>query len=258
MDPIRWRQLDHNPIALLREFTPERLVSRAAEMVLFSRINHAYRRLKEYMSTVPTWAKTKTGVLGARPVAYFSAEFGIHESIPIYSGGLGVLSGDHIKSASGLGVPLVAMGLFYDQGYFKQHLDTSGYQNEEYMDTKVANLPMNQALSTDGEPITVSIDTRDGTLLARVWLMQVGRVKLYLLDCDVEGNSPQDRELTSRLYGGDERTRIRQELVLGVGGVRALRALGHHTGRVPPERRAQLVCHAGGDSAADARGRAAV
>lgn len=226
LDPIRWRQLDHNPIALLREFTPERLVSRAAEMVLFSRINHTYRRLKEYMSTVPTWAKTSTGVLGGQPVAYFSAEFGIHESIPIYSGGLGVLSGDHIKSASGLGVPLVAIGLFYDQGYFKQHLDTSGYQNEEYLDTKVANLPMNHALSTDGEPITISINTRGGTLLARVWLMQVGRVKLYLLDCDVEGNSPEDRELTSRLYGGDERTRVRQELVLGVGGVRALRALG--------------------------------
>jgi starch phosphorylase len=226
LDPIRWRQLDHNPIALLREFTPERLVSRAAEMVLFSRINHAFRRLKEYMSSVPTWSSTHTGVLGARPVAYFSAEFGIHESMPIYSGGLGVLSGDHIKSASGLGVPLVAIGLFYDQGYFKQHLDPSGYQNEEYIDTKVANLPMNPALSKDGEPITVSITTRDGTLLAKVWLMQVGRVRLYLLDCDVEGNSPQDRELTSRLYGGNERTRIRQELVLGVGGVRALFALG--------------------------------
>ena len=119
LDPIRWRQLDHNPIALLREFTPERLVSRAAEMVLFSRINHAYRRLKEYMSTVPTWSSTHTGVLARRPVAYFSAEFGIHESIPIYSGGLGVLSGDHIKSASGLGVPLVAVGLFYDQGLFQ-------------------------------------------------------------------------------------------------------------------------------------------
>ncbi|MFW6169197.1 MAG: alpha-glucan family phosphorylase [Planctomycetota bacterium] len=226
LDPIRWRQLDHNPIALLSEFTPERLVSRAAEMVLFSRINHAYRRLKEYMSTVPTWAKTHTGVLGARPVAYFSTEFGIHESMPVYSGGLGVLSGDHIKSASGLGVPLVAVGLFYDQGYFKQHLDESGYQLEEYIDTKVANLPMSQALSPDGEPIMISIDTRKGTLFASVWLMQVGRVKLYLLDCDVEGNNPQDRELTSRLYGGDERTRIRQELVLGVGGVRALRALG--------------------------------
>ncbi len=226
LDPIRWRQLDHNPIALLREFTPDRLAARAAEMVLYSRINYVHRRLKEYMASASTWSTLNTGVLGARPVAYFSAEFGIHESLPIYSGGLGVLSGDHIKSASGLSVPLVAVGLFYDQGYFKQHLDASGYQNEEYLDTKVENLPMAPALSPDGKPVSVSIDTRDGTLLAKVWLMQVGRVRLYLLDCDVEGNSPQDRDLTSRLYGGDERTRIRQELVLGVGGCRALQALG--------------------------------
>lgn len=226
LDPIRWRQLDHNPIALLAEFTPERLESRAAEMVLFSRINHAYRRLREYMSSTPSWAAMNAGLLGARPVAYFSLEFGIHESIPVYSGGLGVLSGDHVKSASGLGVPLVAVGLFYDQGYFKQQLDSSGYQVEEYMDTKVENLPMKPAVGVDGQPIAISIDTREGALLAKVWLMQVGRVKLYLLDCDVEGNNPQDRQLTSRLYGGDERTRIRQELVVGVGGVRALRALG--------------------------------
>lgn len=230
LDPVRWRQLDHNPKALLREFTPERLAERAVEMVLYSRINYAYRRLKEYMSSKQTWAKTKAGVLGAKPVAYFSAEFGIHESIPIYSGGLGVLSGDHIKSASGLGVPLVAIGLFYDQGYFRQHLDEQSYQNEEYIQTKVENLPIEPALSPDGKPIMVSIDTRGGTLHAKVWLMRVGRVNLYLLDCDVDGNSPQDRELTARLYGGDERTRIRQELVLGVGGVRALRALGIHPG----------------------------
>jgi len=226
LDPIRWRQLDHSPIALLLEFTPERLATRAAELVLFSRINHAHRRLKEYIGRKQTWAATNAGVLGGKPVAYFSAEFGIHESIPIYSGGLGVLSGDHIKSASGLGIPLVAIGLFYDQGYFRQHLDAEGYQNEEYLDTKVENLPMEQALCPKGEPITVRIDTREGHLLAKVWLMMVGRVRLYLLDCDVEGNSPRDRELTSRLYGGDERTRIRQELVLSVGGVRALKALG--------------------------------
>lgn len=226
LDPIRWRQLDHNPIALLKEFTPERLDMRAAEMVLYSRINHAFRRLKEYVADKQTWAATNAGVLGAKPVAYFSAEFGIHESLPIYSGGLGVLSGDHIKSASGLGVPLVAIGLFYDQGYFKQHLDINGYQSEEYLDTKVENLPMKPARSPDGKPITISIETRNGKLFAKVWLMQVGRVRLFLLDCDVDGNSPHDRELTSRLYGGDERTRIRQELVLGVGGVRALSALG--------------------------------
>jgi len=232
LDPIRWRQLDHNPVSLLKEFTPERLETRAAEMVLFSRINHAYRRLKEYLGirTKQTWGATYAGVLGAHPVAYFSAEFGIHESCPIYSGGLGVLSGDHIKSASGLGVPLVAIGLFYDQGYFRQRLDETGYQQEEYINTNVDDQPMTAAISPDGEPITVQIDTRNGQLFAKVWRVNVGRVPLYLLDCDVEGNGPEDRELTSRLYGGDERTRIRQELVLGVGGVKALKALGIEPG----------------------------
>lgn len=226
LDPIRWRQLDHNPIALLSEFTPERLELRASELVLHSRINHAYRRLKEYLAEQPLWGRTNAGVLGSKPVAYFSLEFGVHESVPIYSGGLGVLSGDHIKSASALGVPLVAIGLFYDQGYFKQHLDRDGLQQEEYLNTKVETLPMEPARGADGKPITIEIQTRTGRLLAKVWLMRVGRVKLYLLDSDVASNSPEDRELTSRLYGGDTRTRIRQELVVGVGGIRALKALG--------------------------------
>lgn len=227
LDPIKWRKVDHNPIVLLAEMTPEQLAERASEMVLYTRINQAHRRLKEYLTNARnTWGARETGVLGSKPVAYFSAEFGIHESVPIYSGGLGVLSGDHIKSASGLAVPLIAIGLFYDQGYFKQQLDGSGYQQEEYQNTRVENLPMEAAIGTDGKQITVAIDTRDGSLMAKVWLMHVGRVKLYLLDCDVDGNRPQDRELTSRLYGGDVRTRIRQELVLGVGGVKALRALG--------------------------------
>jgi starch phosphorylase len=226
IDPIRWRQLDHNPIALLREFTPERLSVRASEMVLHSRVNYAFRRLQEYLEANNTWASTNAGVLGAKPVAYFSAEFGIHESIPIYSGGLGVLSGDHIKSASGLGVPLVGIGLYYSHGYFKQHLNDVGYQHEEYIETRVENLPIEPAVAKDGTPIMVSIDTRNGRLLAKLWRMHVGRVELLLLDCNVEGNRPEDRELTSRLYGGDERTRIRQELVLGVGGVKALRAMG--------------------------------
>jgi glycogen phosphorylase len=230
IDPIRWRQLDHNPIALLREFTPDRLSIRASEMVLHSRVNYAFRRLQEYLDSQNTWASTQAGVLGAKPVAYFSAEFGMHESIPVYSGGLGVLSGDHIKSASGLGVPLIGIGLYYTQGYFKQHLDENGYQREEYIETKVENLPIVPAVGADGLPITVTIDTRNGRLMAKVWLMHVGRIKLYLLDCNVEGNKPEDRELTSRLYGGDERTRIRQELVLGVGGVKALRALGIYPG----------------------------
>ncbi len=227
LDPIKWRKVDHNPIVLLAEMTPEQLAERASEMVLYTRINQAHRRLKEYLSnTRTTWGARETGVLGSKPVAYFSAEFGLHESVPIYSGGLGVLSGDHVKSASSLGVPMVAVGLFYDQGYFKQHLDGGGYQQEEYQDTHVENLPMEPAIGVDGSPVTVSLETRDGGLMAKVWLMHVGRVQLYLLDCDMDGNSPQDRELTSRLYGGDVRTRIRQELVLGVGGVKALRALG--------------------------------
>ena len=230
LDPIRWRQVDHNPIMLLSEFTPERLDMRAAELVLYSRINQAYRRLKEYLSSQQTWATTHAGVLGSRPVAYFSAEFGVHESVPIYSGGLGVLSGDHIKSASDLGVPLVAVGLFYDQGYFKQRLDAEGYQVEEYQDTKVENVPLEPAHAPDGSPITVELVTRTDRLLVKVWLMRVGRVRLYLLDSDIEGNSPEDRELTSRLYGGDHRTRIRQELILGVGGVKALAALGINPG----------------------------
>lgn len=230
LDPLRWRQLDHNPVALLREFTPEKLYERATEMVLFSRINQAYRRLKEYMSERQTWAATHAGVLGARPVAYFSAEFGIHESLPIYSGGLGVLSGDHIKSASSLGVPLVAIGLFYSQGYFHQQLDDDGYQIEQYVDTQVDLLPMEEAVSPEGFPLTIAIATRTGELRAKVWRVQVGRVPLYLLDANVEGNTPEDRTLTSRLYGGDERTRIRQELLLGVGGIKALRALGINPG----------------------------
>jgi len=231
LDPVRWRQLDHNPVSLLAEMTPDQVAQRASEMVLYTRINQAYRRLKDYLdNTQTTWGAREAGVLGSKPVAYFSAEFGIHESVPIYSGGLGVLSGDHIKSASGLGIPLVAIGLFYDQGYFKQHLDAEGWQQEEYIDTKVERLAMEPARDKSGKPISVSIDTLDGKLLAKVWLMRVGRVPLYLLDCDVEGNRPEDRELTSRLYGGDLRTRIRQELVLGVGGVKALRALDIHPG----------------------------
>ncbi len=226
IDPIRWRQLDHNPIALLREFTAERLAVRASEMVLHSRVNYAYRRLQEYMESSNTWAQNNAGVLGSKPVAYFSAEFGLHESLPVYSGGLGVLSGDHVKSASGLGVPLVGIGLYYSHGYFKQHLTGDGYQREEYYETKVEDLPLEAATLADGTPLTVSIDTRNGRLLAKVWKVAVGRVRLFLLDCNVEGNRPEDRELTSRLYGGDERTRIRQELVIGVGGVKALRALG--------------------------------
>jgi glycogen phosphorylase len=136
LDPVRWRQLDHNPIALLSEFTPGRLEQRASELVLSSQINYAYRRLQEYLRSEGTWGDAHAAVLRVRPVAYFSAEFGLHESLPIYSGGLGVLAGDHLKSASDLGVPLVGVGLFCSQGYFLQRLSSEGWQREESLPTQ--------------------------------------------------------------------------------------------------------------------------
>ena len=226
LDHHRWSELNHNPIGLLNEIPLERLEQRAAELVLNSRVNYAYRRLVEYLEADRTWGTRHAGILRPHPVAYFSAEFGIHECLPVYSGGLGVLAGDHIKSASDLDVPLVGIGLFYPQGYFRQRLDLSGWQREEYLDTDLSLLPMEAAIGKDGRPIVISIETRSGHIQAKVWRVKVGRRDLLLLDSDVEGNPPEDRELTSRLYGGDLRIRIRQELLLGVGGLRALKALG--------------------------------
>jgi starch phosphorylase len=226
LDPARWNELNHNPISLLGELPLAKLETRAAELMLHSRVNYAYRRLLEYLEADRTWGARHAGVLRPHPVAYFSAEFGIHESLPVYSGGLGVLAGDHIKSASDLDIPLVGVGLFYGQGYFRQRLDLGGWQREEYLETEVNQLPMQVAIGTDGRPVVVEIETRSGRLQAKVWRVKVGRRDLLLLDSDVEGNAPEDRELTSRLYGGDIRIRIRQELLLGVGGLRALRAMG--------------------------------
>jgi len=226
LDPLRWRELNHNPIALLAEMPLSKIEQRARELVLHGRINYLYRRQLEYLDADRTWGARHAGVLRPRPVAYFSAEFGLHESVPIYSGGLGVLAGDHIKSASDLGIPLVGIGLFYGQGYFRQRLDRDGWQQEEYLPTDVNLLPMEPAIGAKGEAVTVQIETRSGIIRAKVWRMKVGRCDLLLLDSNVEGNAPEDRELTSRLYGGDGRVRIRQELLLGVGGFRALRAMG--------------------------------
>jgi starch phosphorylase len=226
LDPARWNELNHNPVALLNQIPLPRLEARATELTLHSRVNYAYRRMLEYLEADQTWGARHAGVLRPRPVAYFSAEFGIHESLPVYSGGLGVLAGDHIKSASDLDIPLVGIGLFYPQGYFRQRLDLSGWQREEYLDTDVTQLAMESAIGQDGRPVVISIDTRNGRLQAKVWRVKVGRRDLLLLDPNVEGNAPEDRELASRLYGGDIRIRIRQELLLGVGGLRALKALG--------------------------------
>ena len=226
VDPAGWRQLNHNPVALLAKIPLAAIEIRARELVLHSRVNYAYRRQREYLEADHTWGASNAGVLRPRPVAYFSAEFGLHESIPIYSGGLGVLAGDHIKSASDLGIPLVGVGLFYSQGYFRQRLDEYGWQHEEYLQNDVNELPLESAIGINGQPVVVQINTRSGPITAKVWRARVGRCDLLLLDSNVQGNAPEDRELTSRLYGGDRRIRIRQELLLGVGGFRALKAMG--------------------------------
>jgi starch phosphorylase len=230
LDRLRWRELNHSPVGLLNEFPLARLKERTSELGLDSRINYAYRRAREYQESEHTWGERRAGVLRPRPVAYFSAEFGIHESLPIYSGGLGVLAGDHIKSASDLGIPLVGVGLFYGQGYFRQRLDLDGWQREEYIKNEVNALAMEPAIGKNGRPVVVQVDTRHGSIRAKVWRVKVGRCDLILLDSNVEGNAPEDRELTSRLYGGDGRVRVHQELLLGVGGLRALKALGINPG----------------------------
>jgi starch phosphorylase len=226
LNPTRWWQLNQNPIALLNEMPVGEIERRATELGLHSRINYVYRRQQEYLRADRTWGSMNAGVLRPHPVAYFSAEFGLHESLPVYSGGLGVLAGDHIKSASDLGIPLVGIGLFYGEGYFLQRLDKEGWQREEYLQTDVTQLPMELAIGKNGEPVVIEIETRGGSIRAKVWRVKVGRCDLLLLDSKVAGNAPEDLDLSSRLYGGDARTRIRQELLLGVGGFRALKAMG--------------------------------
>jgi len=230
LNPALFTGSNNNPIALLSAMPLADVERRASELMLHSRINYAYRRQREYLEADRTWGATHAGILRPRPVAYFSAEFGLHESLPIYSGGLGVLAGDHIKSASDLDIPLVGVGLFYGQGYFRQWLDMSGWQQEQYIETDTARLPMERAIGVNGQPVTVQIETRGGAIRAQVWRVKVGRCDLFLLDSNVDGAAPEDCELTSRLYGGDGRVRIRQELLLGVGGFRALRAMGVNPG----------------------------
>jgi starch phosphorylase len=226
LDPVLWRKVDHNPVEFLKRLSSEQLERRALEMALDSRIDYAVRRLAEYLKDRDSWGAVHASILRARPVAYFSAEFGLHESLPIYSGGLGVLAGDHLKSASDLGIPLIGVGLLYAQGYFRQTLEANGWQQELYLNTDLDLLPIESVVGSDDRPLLVGVETATGVLYARVWRVGVGRTTLYLLDSNVAENTESDRSLTARLYGGDARVRIRQELLLGVGGVRALHALG--------------------------------
>ena len=230
LDPEAFRASNHNPIATLAGFPPERLSALAEDAALRARVDAAHRELRDYLGATKTWASTHAGPLRVRPVAYFSAEFGIHESLPIYSGGLGVLAGDHLKSASDLGLPLIAVGLFYRESYFRQRIDRDGWQHAEYVRSPADMLPAKPALTPQGTQIVIEVPLSREVLRAQVWEIAVGRNRLFLLDTDVEGNSEENRPLAARLYFGDQRVRIRQELLLGVGGVRALRAAGIHWG----------------------------
>lgn len=226
LDPERWRLTNHNPVLLLASFSDSELVSHVADRGLLTRVNFQYRRLQEHVAEERTWAAEHARTLMDTPLAYFSAEFGLHESLPLYSGGLGVLAGDYLKSASDLGIPVIGVGLYYASGYFNQDLSLDGWQVEAYGRTDLSSLPLTRAAADDGSWLTIAVPCGSEMLRAGVWLTHVGRVQLLLLDSDIDGNPPHLRELTGRLYGGDELTRIRQELLLGVGGVRALRAVG--------------------------------
>jgi starch phosphorylase len=230
LDPEAFRAANHNPVSVLAGFPVEKFEALSRDAALRARVDSAYRELGDYLGATRTWASVNAGPLRVRPVAYLSAEFGIHESLPIYSGGLGVLAGDHLKSASDLGLPLVAVGLFYRESYFRQRIGRDGWQHAEYVRSAAELLPAQPALTPAGKPIVIEVPLSKESLLAKVWEIAVGRNKLLLLDTDVEGNSEENRQLAARLYFGDQRVRIRQELLLGVGGIRALRAAGIHWG----------------------------
>ncbi|HEX8160405.1 MAG TPA: alpha-glucan family phosphorylase [Pyrinomonadaceae bacterium] len=228
LDPHLWEECEHNPRRLLAEVSELRLTRMATDPSYVARVRRLAERFARYAGgDSQTWARREAGALTReRPVAYFCAEFGIHNSLPLYSGGLGVLAGDHLKSASDLGVPLVAVGLLYHYGYFRQRLRRDGWQEESYSKIDPQRLPI--ALVPDpatGQPLRLTLEIRGRTVEAQAWAVNVGRVKLYLLDTDVEANGETDRFITGHLYGGDRETRCVQEIVLGVGGVRLLRAL---------------------------------
>jgi len=226
LDPEAFRRTRHNALAQVSGLSPERIAELASDAAIRARVDRAHRELRGYLAAPTTWASIHAAPLRVRPVAYFSAEFGLHESLPVYSGGLGVLAGDHLKSASDLGLPLVAVGLFYRESYFRQRLDREGRQHAEYARTPPDLLPTEPARDPAGDPIFVEVPLGSQTLRAQVWQVNVGRNRLLLLDTDVAGNTDENRQLGARLYFGDQRIRIRQELLLGVGGIRALLAAG--------------------------------
>lgn len=223
LDPALWEASGHNPVALLRDVPQARLDRAARDEGYVADVRAAHEAFRAYMEQ-PAWYDHEVGE--EHGYAYFCAEYGWHEAVALYSGGLGVLAGDHTKAASDLGVPLVAVGLWYPEGYFHQRIAPDGTQAAVYARHRPTDLPLRAVVGDDGEPVEVRVQAFGREIAVRAWRTDVGRVPVYLLDVDVDGNAPEDRALTRRLYGGDQRTRIAQEIVLGVGGVRMLRALG--------------------------------
>jgi glycogen phosphorylase len=231
LDPSLWAAVRHNPVLLLERLDPICLSIAAADSRYVANVHRCAADLRTYLSTNDTWYSSVIPA-STMTVAYFSAEFAITEALPIFSGGLGVLAGDHLKSASDLGVPLCAVTLMYREGYFNQRVDREGRQFEQYDPADPRLLPLTLERDESGEPLRVKLPILDRQACAQIWRADVGRVRLYLLDTDVEGNHPSDRRITDRLYGGDNEHRLRQEIVLGIGGMRALAALGIQPGIV--------------------------
>lgn len=227
VDAYRWEKYGHNPVALLRDVEPERWAALQAEG-FGARVAPIWERFQQYLGS-QGWAADAAPELLEHGVAYFSMEFGLHESLRLYSGGLGVLAGDHLRSASDLGVPLVGVSLLYRQGYFRQLIE-EGIQLAAYPHADWNRLPVHPCTDTNGRQVEILVPIEDRTVRARLWALEVGRCRLVLLDTDYEANTADDRALTRQLYGGDEWMRIRQEVILGIGGVRALRALGIEVG----------------------------
>ncbi len=228
IDHDLWENLSHNPIRLLRSAERARINGVAQDHEYLALYDHVFELFDAYLTHADAWAHRTHPELLHNPVAYFSMEFGLHETLPIYSGGLGVLAGDHLKEASDLGLPLVGVGLMYAEGYFSQRISEDGWQEALNNPLNFDDLPVLPIMEETGLPLTVSVELPERTVTLRVWEVRVGRVPLFLLDSNLEANMPEDRTLTARLYWSDLDRRIMQELVLGVGGARALRALGYN------------------------------
>jgi starch phosphorylase len=225
LDYPLWRQTAHNPVLMLRLVSPEMVALASKDERFLGVYDAAVDALDAARAAADTWWRHRFPEANGT-IAYFSAEFALHQSLPIYAGGLGVLAGDHCKEASDLGIPLIGVGFMYPQGYFHQSVSAEGWQQELYERLNWADAPIEPAITPDGKPCIVAVPLGNRSVLVSVWSVRLGRVKLYLLDTDLEENAPWDRELSARLYGGDRETRIQQEIILGIGGVRALKAMG--------------------------------